>query len=527
VENICKINRQMDGITSRLARLKSKCRVHVFYYLNLLALSLILYPLETLADPIKQQTNPAQITQPQTPTIPLSKIDQPTPSQATVDLNPDPNRLAVPKTPLEVGIKTTQGISLKQTLELATRNNRELEQARLALDKARAVVQEKEAAFSPSLSASVDGKYQKGGASSSSSSSGIGSANSQQTVLQGNESTTLSSTFTANYTLFDFGKRGYDLSIAQDRVQKAQLEVDRINQKIRLDMAGYYYDLQNAGEQVRIYQGAVANSQASLRDAQAKETAGTGTHYATLQAQAQLASDQVNLIKAQKDQRAARRQIAQRLDLPQTVDFEATDPIEQTEDWNLGLEETILAAYQSRAELQKQLLESGISQNQALLNVTSLRPQFTLSSSYNLSGYLFGQAGTNHSFPDSFSAALSVSWTLFDGGATNAKVAQAKADQAVAESEFANQRSEARYDVENAFLSLQSQREQVTESRVGVDSAQEGLRLARLRLQAGVGTQTDVVQSQRDLTTAQSNLSQAVIGYNRALVQLKRSVTKL
>ncbi len=120
-----------------------------------------------------------------------------------------------------------------------------------------------------------------------------------------------------------------------------------------------------------------------------------------------------------------------------------------------------------------------------------------------------------------------VSWTLFDGGATNAKVAQAKADQAVAESEFANQRSEARYDVENAFLSLQSQREQVTESRVGVDSAQEGLRLARLRLQAGVGTQTDVVQSQRDLTTAQSNLSQAVIGYNRALVQLQRSVTKL
>jgi HlyD family secretion protein len=105
--------------------------------------------------------------------------------------------------------------------------------------------------------------------------------------------------------------------------------------------------------------------------------------------------------------------------------------------------------------------------------------------------------------------------------------AQAKADQAVAESEFANQRSEARYDVENAFLSLQSQREQVTESRVGVDSAQEGLRLARLRLQAGVGTQTDVVQSQRDLTTAQSNLSQAVIGYNRALVQLQRAVTKL
>jgi outer membrane protein TolC len=492
-------------------------RAHIFYHLHLLALTLIVFPLKAVADPypLNHQTEPAPTTQSQTQTTPLNKNDQPTPGLATVDLNPDPNRLAIPKTPLEVGLKTTQGISLKQTLELATRNNRELEQARLALDKARAAVQEKEAAFSPSLSASIDGKYQKGGISSTGNSSNT------------NESTTLNGGLTASYTLFDFGKRGYDLAIAQDQVQQAQLEVDRINQKIRLDIAGYYYDLQNAGEQVRIYQGAVSISQASLGDAKAKETAGVGTRYATLQAQAQLSSDQVNLIKAQKDQRAARRQIAQRLDLPQTVDFDATDPISQAEDWNLSLEETILAAYKSRAELRKQLLESNISQNQALLNVTTLRPQFTLSSSYTLSGYLFGQSGTNHNFPDSFSATLSMSWNLFDGGATNARVAQAKADQAVAESEFANQRSQARYDVENAFLSFQSQRDQVTESRVGVDSAQEGLRLARLRLQAGIGTQTDVVQSQRDLTTAQSNLSQAVIGYNRALVQLQRSVTRL
>jgi OMF family outer membrane factor len=81
--------------------------------------------------------------------------------------------------------------------------------------------------------------------------------------------------------------------------------------------------------------------------------------------------------------------------------------------------------------------------------------------------------------------------------------------------------------VEEAFLTLSSSREQIDSAKVAIASAEESLRLARLRLQAGVGTQTEVINAETALTTVRGNLSNAVIAYNRALVQLQRAVGRL
>ena len=53
------------------------------------------------------------------------------------------------------------------------------------------------------------------------------------------------------------------------------------------------------------------------------------------------------------------------------------------------------------------------------------------------------------------------------------------------------------------------------------------MRLARLRFQAGVGTQTDVIESQTELTTARGNLLTAIIEYNQSLNQLFRATNTL
>jgi OMF family outer membrane factor len=48
------------------------------------------------------------------------------------------------------------------------------------------------------------------------------------------------------------------------------------------------------------------------------------------------------------------------------------------------------------------------------------------------------------------------------------------------------------------------------------------LRLARLRFQAGVTTQREVVDTQRDLTQAEVRHSNAINDYNKRLVELQR-----
>lgn len=72
---------------------------------------------------------------------------------------------------------------------------------------------------------------------------------------------------------------------------------------------------------------------------------------------------------------------------------------------------------------------------------------------------------------------------------------------------------------------LQSNLDNVQTSSVALNQAREALNLARLRFQAGVGTQTEVINAENDLTTAEGNRVTAILNYNIALANLQRSVT--
>jgi len=55
-----------------------------------------------------------------------------------------------------------------------------------------------------------------------------------------------------------------------------------------------------------------------------------------------------------------------------------------------------------------------------------------------------------------------------------------------------------------------------------VEQAEEAVRLAKARLDAGAGTQLDVLNAQVQLTTAQSTRLQALFGYNSSLAEFDR-----
>ena len=97
----------------------------------------------------------------------------------------------------------------------------------------------------------------------------------------------------------------------------------------------------------------------------------------------------------------------------------------------------------------------------------------------------------------------------------------------ISEVNFAKQREAIREKVEQDYFTLKSNKENIGNTRKNVELASESLRLARLRFQAGVGTQTDVINSQRNLTTARSQFLQAIIGYNQSYNALQRDVSKI
>ena len=178
-------------------------------------------------------------------------------------------------------------------------------------------------------------------------------------------------------------------------------------------------------------------------------------------------------------------------------------------------------AFQNRPELQQQLAQRNINEQQRRQALAELGPQISLVASYDL----LDQFDDSVSVTDGYSFGVRATLNLFDGGAARARAAQQRANIAIAETQFAEQRNQIRFQVEQAFSTQQSNLENVQTANTALEQAREALRLARLRFQAGVGTQTDVINSENDLTRAEGNRVTAILDYNRALAQLQRSVT--
>lgn len=419
----------------------------------------------------------------------------------------DPNPLSVPVLSEEVDIERNPVVTLEEAIELAYRNNQALQASILQLEQAEAALEQQKAARLPTVSAAAD----------------------LQDSQQGSvDQIQLGGSVTVNYDLFTGGGRRASIRAAELQQEVSALAVEAQQEQLRLVTANLYYALQESIEQIRINQSFVNEADRNLRDSELRQEVGVGTRFDVLRAEVQLANAQQALVQSQFNEDIARRDIARLLNLPPTAGLKTT-PVARAEDWPLDLEASILLAFQNRSELEQQLLQADISEQQRQIALSAIRPQVSLTASYGLETILDSSIPTvdTGEVTDTSFLSLNLNWTLFNGGASRASARQQEIAGKIAEEQFSESLDQIRFDVEQAFFNIQANEANITTSNSAVVQAEAALELANLRLQAGVGTQLDVLSAQSELTQAQVNNVTAILGYNRALVAIQRAISNL
>ncbi|MGD1898326.1 MAG: TolC family protein [Phormidesmis sp.] len=423
----------------------------------------------------------------------------------------DRNPLSFPTTAEEVDIEQNPVITLEQAIELAYRNNQTLQAALLSQQQAAAAVDEARAALLPSVTTQADLTTRE---------------NTQIDPFTGDSSsdldTTLGGSVSINYDLITGGSREASIRAAELNEEIATLAVEAQQEQIRLTTATSYYALQEAGENIGINQSFLDEAARNLRDAQLRQEVGVGTRFDVLRAEVQFANARQQVIQSQSQQQISRRDISRLLNLPPNASVSAT-PVAKAANWPLTLEESIVLAFQNRAELEQQLLQADVSEQQRRAALAALRPQVSLFANYSIPDVL----DTDGELQDTYSLGAQLNWTLFDGGAARARARQQSIGSDIAEEQFSENLDQVRFDVEQSFFNLQASEENISTSEIAVSQAEEALALANLRLQAGVGTQLDVLTAQRELADARGNNVTAILGYNRALVSIERAISNV
>jgi OMF family outer membrane factor len=317
------------------------------------------------------------------------------------------------------------------------------------------------------------------------------------------------------------------IAAARDQFEQAKNKYLIGLRDLRLQADKLYFALQDADEQVRIGQESVRSSQVSLRDARARYQAGVDTKLAVLQAETQLARDQQLLTNSLAQQSIARRSLAQLLNLPQNITPTAKDASRVLGTWMPSLQESIVAAYAFREELDQALLDISVANSNANAALAQVQPFLNIVNTLSAGrseGYEFvqqaipGEIGWNVDNR----VGLTFNWKVFDGGQARAEYQRNKQIAQQSRYSFADRRNQVRQEVEESFYNLERNNRNITTTSREVISARESLRLARLRFQAGVTTQREVVDTQRDLTQAEVRYSTAIADYNTSLAELRR-----
>lgn len=451
------------------------------------------------------------------------------PNAADLDrFESNPNPLQFPTLPEEVEILLRQPLTLEQSLEIGRRNSRTLKDARLAIERSRYALRQALAANYPQLRLNAN------------LTQSLGAGNRLSTLIsnrqlreagQGDQQRDPQSQLSANanlelsYNIYTSGQRPANIDAAQLQLRADELAFEALYEDVKFDITDRYYQLQQENAQLEIDQSAVQFRERSVQDAQALERAGLGTRFEVLQAQVELANDRQQVVQTRDRQTQRRRDLARILSLPQQIDLQTAEDIAKAADWTLTLEESIVLAYRNRAELERQLALMDINDAQRRAVLAQLGPQVSAFGRFELLDIL--SPSDDFGPVDGYAVGLQMQWLLYDGGAVQAAARQQEINREREANRFAQIREQIRFDVERSHSNLKANEENIRTALQAIEAAREEVRLARLRFQAGVGTQTDRLNAETRLTRARGNVLFAVVGYNRALAALRRAVTNL
>lgn len=402
-----------------------------------------------------------------------------------------------------VGHVPTNGtidLNLPKTVQMALDYNRDIKNSQYALKKAEYAINQARALKMPV----VDYKYnmnRTGGPAIYSTS------NAYTNKLE------------VNIPLYTGGSVEGQIATAKLDKTNAQEDILRVEQATKYSAIEGYYGLLAYQELQGVYHEAVDNLQGHLDNVQAQYNVGTKAKVDVLSSDVSLANAKTTAITADNNVAIAESNLNNILGLPLETKLNLADHQLPFDTYNISLQEAMDYAMKYRPEV----LQAAIAVQQAeeAINIAGAadKPQVAITGTNGWSDKSFPGIDAN---TRNWTVGAGVTYRFYDGGATKAKVNQAKQDLLVARETEQKTREAVQLEVKQAYLNIRSAAQKVEETQTVVDQARENYRIQNIRYQAGVGINLDVLDAQLSLNQAQVNHIQALYDYNVGIAKLEQ-----
>ena len=250
-------------------------------------------------------------------------------------------------------------------------------------------------------------------------------SNGESTALNGAKSSRYNASINLNYTLFDGLGRYYDYKRLKETYKLSELQARETIENTIAQLYVIYYNVAKVTENVTVLEKTLTISKDRITRANYQFEYGQGTMLNVLNAQVDINNDSINLINTKQLLVNTKRDLNVVLGNVISSEFR----VDTTIDFKLNIDQNDLANKVKSNNVNLLQLDKNIMINTFIVkaNKSGYLPSLGLTGSYgwnkgNNNAASFVAVSTN----TGLSGGLSLSWNLFDGGATATRVSNAK-----------------------------------------------------------------------------------------------------
>ena len=391
-----------------------------------------------------------------------------------------------------------------------------------------------------------------------------------------------------DYRFFEGGKGLFNTIAANKLYKSSIEDLSASMKQIMMDVAKSYFNLLKEQAKLDVLVKAVEEAQSELELNKNLESQGVGTRFDVLQAEAQLAEQEQEYITQQSTLREASINLAQILNFEQGthIKSDVNDlTIRKLYDLDHPIAEILSVAFKNRPEIKKVQYELSAQKKYVGAAFSTFLPRANFFGQYGGTGNAFfhrtkireiipdaialdenGNPVVQHvsrsrnyrtffdpetglsditsvsnvvrgagqpfltKLDDSLMASkfigIQIDWDIGDGLGvpTISRINQARKQVELSKITLDKLNQKVEQDVRTAFLRAQTSEKLIEVANKRVNAATEALKLAKVRLENGVGINTELLSSQKQYAGSLSSQVDAIVEYNKSQIELLYSL---
>lgn len=397
-------------------------------------------------------------------------------------------------------------IDLKGAVTTAIQNNRDITIAELKRREAEADVSAVAAKKNPSVSYS----WQRNQYPTQVVTTALGTQSSNHGYSQG---------INVSWPIWTFGKVEGAIDAARYQKNIADLNVYKTEADTKLAAVQAYYQYLEAVKLAEVQAQSVTDYASHLNNVQQQFDAGIVAKLDVLSSNVSLANAKQKSIAADNTRDVAEANLNNIMRIPMNTTLNPLDKNFPEPEFDLTMEQAILMAQKYRWEL----VEADYGVKVAEASLRSAKAGYLPTVSVG-GGYSWKEASVTAVDKDDWAVQGGLSWSLWDGGATQASVKKADAAVKTAQETLLQAREKIELEVRQDYLNVLSYKEQIRAAEASVAQAEEAYKIATVRYSSGVGINLDVLDAELALNTARTNYITALYNYNIGLATLEHAM---